>query len=380
MIGHQMEPRNSIRRLVDELARAHPAELPETVSRTLADAGDLEATIWLADIGGERLADLSGEHQVQEIEGTLAGRSYQNLESIASNERLLTPLESLGRVVGVLELAGSDLAARAEEMMTAAKVITDRLIGAKGHSDVVERARGGGHLGLAATIQHDLMPIPSYLGGQVELGGWIEPAYDIAGDAFDYAVNDDEIVFGIFDSVGHGLRSCQLSTIAIGSFRLARRRRAPLAEIATEIEEGLGKIAEYGEFITATMGRALPSERKLELANSGHLAPIRFRDGKATPLEWQPSLPLGLNGKEPAIHVLDIHPGDSVYLFSDGVIEAVNEQGKAFGPDALTDHLQRSVAEERTVSATCHRVLDAVIAHVGGALRDDATVLGVRFL
>lgn len=375
-----MDTRDSIRRLVDELARAHPAELPAAVSRTLADNGDLVAVIWLSDIGEKRLADLAGERPIQDIEGTLAGRSYKNLEAIASNERLLTPLESLGRVVGVLELAGSGLADRADEMLTAAKVITDRLIGAKGHSDVVERARGGGNLGLAATIQHDLMPIPSYMGDQVELGGWIEPAYDIAGDAFDYAVNDDEVVFGIFDSVGHGIRSCQLSTVAIGSFRLARRRRASLVEIAAAIEEGLSHVAEDGEFITASMGRAILSERRLELANLGHLAPFRIRDGKPDRLEWKASLPLGLNGKEPTMHTVDAHPGDSVYLFSDGVSEALDEERRRFGPDTLSDLLQQSVSEERTVSAVCHRVLDAVIDHVGGALRDDATVLGVRFL
>lgn len=362
------------------MARAHPAELPEAVNRSLADDGSLKATIWLCDIGGDRLADLAGDQQPQDVEGTLAGRCYQNLESIASNDRLLAPLESLGRVIGVLELTGSDLAARGDEMRTAAKVIADRLLGAKGHSDVVERARGGGDLALAATIQHDLMPIPSYLGDHVEVGGWIEPAYDIAGDSFDYAVNDDEVVFGVFDSVGHGLRSCQLSTVAIGSFRLGRRRGASLAEITAVIEEELGTIAEPGEFITAAMGRAILSRRELELANMGHLAPLRIRDGKASQPEWEASLPLGLNGKEPAIHTFDIHPGDSVYLFSDGVIEALDEDRSRFGPDTLAALLERSVAEERTVSATCHGALNAVIAHVGGSLRDDATVLGVKFL
>ena len=374
-----MQSKESIRRLVDDLAAAHPAEVPAAVRQALAADGVVDATIWISEIGGTRLTDLAGTHPPQDVEGTLAGRSYQNLESIASPDRLLTPLESLGRLIGVLELAGSGLVDRADEMRTAAKVISDRLIGSKGHSDVVERARGASRLGLAATIQHDLMPIPSYMSGDVEIGGWIEPAYDIAGDAWDYAVNEDEVMLGIFDSVGHGLRSCQLSTIALGSFRLARRRGLPLTEIAAEIEEGLGAITEYGEFITATMGRATPSQRTLELANSGHLAPIRIRDGKATRLEWQPALPLGLNGKEPAIHSFDIHPGDSFYLFSDGAIEALDDERSPFGADTLSDLLEQSNAEERTVFATCHDVLDAVSAHVGGPLRDDATVLGVKF-
>lgn len=346
---------------------------------TLAREEDLAATIWIADIGGKMLTDLSGEQETQKIEGTLAGRSYRNLEAIVSQDHLITPLESLGRLVGVLELRGSGLLDRAEEMRVASRVITDRLISAKGHSDVVERARGAGSLGLAATIQYDLMPIPSYMGHHVEIGGWIEPAYDIAGDAWDYAVNAGEVYLGIFDSVGHGLRSCQLSMVALGSFRLARRRGGLLSEIAAEIEKGLEEIVTNGEFVTCVLGRALPEDRRLELANAGHLAPIRIRDGTATRLEWQAALPLGLDGKDPSSHVFDVQPGDSFYLFSDGVIEAVNDEQTRFGVETLSELLQRADAEQRTVSTICHEVLDSVKAHVGGHLRDDATVLGVRF-
>jgi serine phosphatase RsbU (regulator of sigma subunit) len=375
-----MGTRDGIRQLVDALAAAHPARLSRAVNESLSGEGDMEATIWLSDVSATRLTDLSGESTPQSMEGSRAGRSYRNLETIVSQEHLLTPLQSLGRVLGVLELRGSALTERAEEMQTAARVITDRLIGAKGHSDVVEQARGGGNLGLAATIQYDLMPIPSYMGDEVEIGGWIEPAYDIAGDAWDYAVNTDEVDFGIFDSVGHGLRSCQLSMIALGSFRLARRRGGSLPDIAASIEEGLKEVAVLGEFITGTVGRALPGERKLELANAGHLAPIRIRDGKPSRLEWKPALPFGLDGKNPSIHTFEIQPGDSFYLFSDGVIEAMDHNSARFGIDTLSDLLRRANAEERTVSAICHEVLDSVSTHVGGPLRDDATVLGVRFL
>lgn len=375
-----MNTRDTISRLVDALADAHPARLSDAVEKGLAGEDDVETTIWISDVSATRLADLSGVNPPQGIEGTLAGRSYRDLETIVSDENLLTPLESLGRVVGVLELRGTALEERAAEMQTAARVITDRLLGAKGHSDVVEQARGGGNLGLAATIQHDLMPIPSYMGEEVEIGGWIEPAHDISGDAWDYAVNTDEVDFGIFDSVGHGLRSCQLSMIALGSFRLARRRGGSLPELAASIEEGLRRVAVNGEFITGALGRAVPGERKLEMANAGHLAPIRLRDGKASRLEWTPALPFGLDGKNPSIHAFEIEPGDSVYLFSDGVIEAMDVDETRFGIDNLSDLLQRANAEERTVAAIARDVLDSVTTHVGGPLRDDATCFGVRFL
>lgn len=375
-----MNEANNIGSLVEALAMSHPARLSQTVTNALATEGKLEAVIWVSDVGGTRLTDLAGSEESQGVDGTLAGRAYHDLEIIVSEGRLFAPLESLGRVMGVLEVRGSGLGERQLEMMTAARVITDRLIGTKGHSDVVERARGAGNLGLAATIQYDMMPIPSYIGDQVEIGGWIEPAYDIAGDAWDYAINEHEVDFGIFDSVGHGLRACQLSMVALGSFRLARRQGGTLLDIAHGIEEGLRAIVTNGEFITSGLGRAVPDEGTLELANAGHLAPIRVRDGKASRLEWEAALPFGLDGKDPSIHTFEVQTGDAYYFFSDGVIEAMDPDRNPFGLETLSDLLERSNSEERTVKAICRAVLDSVIEHVAGPLRDDATVLGVRFV
>lgn len=375
-----MNEANNIGTLVEALAVSHPARLSQTVTNALATDGKLEAVIWVSDVGGTRLTDLAGSEESQGVDGTLAGRAYHDLEIIVSEGQLFAPLESLGRVMGVLEVRGSGLEERQLEMMTAARVITDRLIGTKGHSDVVERARGAGNLGLAATIQYDMMPIPSYIGDEVEIGGWIEPAYDIAGDAWDYAINEHEVDFGIFDSVGHGLRACQLSMVALGSFRLARRQGGTLLDIADGIEEGLRAIVTNGEFITSGLGRVVPDEGTLELANAGHLAPIRVRDGKASRLEWEAALPFGLDGKDPSIHTFEVQPGDSYYLFSDGVVEAMDPDRSPFGLETLSDLLERSNREERTVKAICRDVLDSVIEHVAGPLRDDATVLGVRIV
>src|SRR5918996_3561884 len=188
-----MDHTDNIGLLVEALAVSHPARLSQTVTDTLAAGGNLAVVIWVSDIGGTHLSDLAGVEEDQEVDGTLVGRAFRDLEIIVSDDHLLAPLESLGRVMGVIEARGSGLGTRAQEMVTAARGITDRLISAKGHSDMVERARGAGDLGLAATIQYDMMPIPSYIGDQVEIGGLVEPAYDIGGDAWDYAINEGEV-------------------------------------------------------------------------------------------------------------------------------------------------------------------------------------------
>ena len=53
--------------------------------------------------------------------------------------------------------------------------------------------------------------------------GLLEPAYEVAGDAFDYALNDDRLHVAVFDGMGHGIASTLLSTLAVGAYRHARR-------------------------------------------------------------------------------------------------------------------------------------------------------------
>lgn len=80
-------------------------------------------------------------------------------------------------------------------------------------------------------MQWDLLPPLSLDSGRVSVAGLIQPAYDVGGDSFDYAINGDTLDFAIFDAMGHGLGSAQLSHLAVSSYAEARRRRAGLAAV-----------------------------------------------------------------------------------------------------------------------------------------------------
>jgi Stage II sporulation protein E (SpoIIE) len=67
----------------------------------------------------------------------------------------------------------------------------------------------------------------------------LEPAYDIAGDAFDCAVNGPDLHFAIVDGIGHGIGSTLLTGLAVGAYRHARRDGAPVADIHAAIDAAL---------------------------------------------------------------------------------------------------------------------------------------------
>jgi serine phosphatase RsbU (regulator of sigma subunit) len=252
------------------------------------------------------------------------------------------------------------------------------MLSARGQSDEIEKLRGAGSMGVAATIQHELLPIPSYFDGEVELGGQIEPAYEIAGDAFDYAINEGVIEFGVFDAVGHGLRSSVLTALTVASLRLARRRSEPLDRIGESIERTLSGVTEVGEFVTGVVGRIHVADLSVELLNAGHLPPFVVRDGSSHQVDLDPAVPFGLGHFKPEIRDVSLQPGDALYAFSDGIVEAQGSEREPFGGDALVDLISQHERDGIPVQKVCRSLLHKVVEHVGGSLRDDATILGIR--
>jgi serine phosphatase RsbU (regulator of sigma subunit) len=86
-------------------------------------------------------------------------------------------------------------------------------------TDRFERIRCRRPLALAAEVQWKLLPVLSYASDEFSIAGNLEPAYDIGGDTFDYAVDPTAIT----DARGHGLRAALLGALAITAMRNSRR-------------------------------------------------------------------------------------------------------------------------------------------------------------
>lgn len=84
---------------------------------------------------------------------------------------------------------------------------------------------------LAAEIQWSLLPPLSMTVPQVEVAGILEPAYDVAGDSFDYALNGDILHVAVIDAMGHGLDEATMATVAVGAYRHARRADTSLSQV-----------------------------------------------------------------------------------------------------------------------------------------------------
>ena len=335
-----------------------------------------DAAIWLVDVALDRLQSLSGRPAAP-LDDSPRARAFTHGEIASVAGVTYIPLRTDDLILGVLELRGESSDDLVQVMRSVGAALMSRLLGAQSHSDFVHQVRDFGSLNLPATIQYSQTPPPAYRDASFEIGGKIEPAFDVAGDGFDYSVNDGVADFGLFDAVGHGIRSTLLTTVALGAYRLHRRRGEDLSAIASAIDEAVAGVARDGEFVTGVLCR-MSADGDLETANGGHLRPLRVGDGTGRQVETRPSLPFGLGVDDRSSQRFRVAAGETIYVLSDGVIEAKSPILEPFGRHRLERVLAGESGMHGSVLQSCRAILFHVLAHVDSRLKDDATIVGVR--
>lgn len=347
---------------MDELlAAAHlsPAhQLPDLLAEHGRRLGVSGTLMYLADLQQEVLVPFvsPGGPGVDEsvgalgVEGTVAGRAYQQVQMLTQELpggelRLWLPLLDGSDRLGVLTVVAPDAAVLQREEWLArlrrfAALAADLAMSKTMYGDTIVRLRRTARMGLAAEMQWSLLPPLTFASEQVTVAGALEPAYRVAGDTIDYAVDAGCARVAVFDGMGHGLQSAQLAALTVAAYRNARRSERTLTETARSIDEVL--LAGYGgeAFTTAVLAELQTETGLLEWISAGHPEPLLLRDGRLVKtLQVDPSPPLGLGqAAQPdapadavAVGREQLEPGDRVLFYTDGVTEARSPAGTSSG-------------------------------------------------
>jgi len=345
-----------------------------------------DPVVYLADLSRQTLLPLSASLPAEPVTGTLAGRAFTTGQPTAGTRdgraRVWVPVREQTARIGVLALTlpddGPDALRQAEFLGVFAGLI---LGGMTRISDTPHvRRRAGRGVSLPASMQWDLLPPWSVRVGNGHAAGMLEPAYDIAGDAFDYAADGGILHFAIIDGMGHGIGSTLLATLAVGAYRHARRAGSPLADMHTAIDEAMA--AEYQDlsYATGVIGTLALDSGRLDWTCAGHPRPLLLRGRNVVAeLDSDATVPFGLGTGTPTVETSDLEPGDAVLLYTDGVTDAHTQDGDLFGLDRLVDLLEQQAAGEQEPEELLRRVVGAVLEHQGGDLRDDATLVLLRW-
>jgi Stage II sporulation protein E (SpoIIE) len=387
--------------LLEDAHLAAPYQIAGLVARHAATLGADDALVYLVDLQQRVLVpflDPAGPgvgRQVEplSVDATLAGRAFQHVEVLTQDAAegrvrvwlpLLDGIERLG-VLGVTvdaavarEVAGGLIGLRLRRFAT---LVAELIMTKTMYGDTIVRLRRQAGMGLAAEMQWSLLPPLTFACRELTVAAALEPAYEVAGDTVDYAVDAGLARVAVLDGMGHGLRSAQLATLAVAAYRNARRADRSLTDTAAVIHEALIEAFGGAAFATAVLAELDTNTGMLSWVNAGHPPPLLLRGGRLVrSLHARPTLPLGLviTGR-PATTIAvgreQLQPDDRVLLYTDGVTEARSPTGAFFGDQALIDLLRRNFAAGLPAPETMRRVVHALLDHQQGQLTDDATLL-----
>ena len=378
---------DALHRLVTTAARLTPGDALGLVDEVGRILGAASARLYIADYGLRRLQEVDTDGPVGPaltMAGTLPGRAFATGEVLVSETSptvVSVPLADGVERIGLLELRYDEWPGELPDLLDAVvAVLVMALVTKRRYTDQWARARRSVPLTPAAEIQWDLLPPLSCSTAEVAVGGILEPAYEIGGDSFDYAVNGPLLELAIVDAIGRGLSAVLMSAAAVNSLRNSRRAGVDLKttyEVADRVIE-----SQFGSsfFVTAQMAQLDIRTGMLTWVNAGHMPPLLIRNGTfAGELRCTPSLPIGLGGKVAEVATTALQTGDRVLFYTDGLTESVSPDGTRFGEERLADYLVRSSLDRVPVAETARRLAAHVMDHVTQGLSDDATILLVEY-
>ncbi len=375
--------------LLDASHELHPDDLPALVASQLTTLGGSDGQIYLVDLDQRTLVSLPGgplvDPPVLSVDATLPGRGFRSVGVVSTEapggRRLWFPLLDGGDRVGLLAVtaANEDRAVVAGFEKVAA-LVAQLLVTKSQYGDGFVRARRRREVNLAAELRWALLPPLTCSAGAVTIAGVLEPAYEIAGDAFDYSVDGDTAHVAIVDAMGHGLEASRIANLAVCAYRNARRRGLGMEPAFQLMDEAVADQFGQERFLTGQLVQLSLSTGVLRLLNAGHPRPILLRGNQDVgELICQPTLPIGLGAVTTEVAEVSLEPDDSILFFTDGVIEARSAEVVGFGRRRLGDLLARAASSGEPPAEIMRRLSHAVLDHGGGDLRDDATLLMVRW-
>jgi serine phosphatase RsbU (regulator of sigma subunit) len=373
------------------LDRAHlmPARLVgPLVAQEIESVGGTDVSIWLQDYDQRTLQPLTGRGLVGEsspIDGSWPGRAFTQdarIEQVLpdGSVRMYLPMLDGSDRVGVLAftLPGVDdddrrLAQRLAGL-TADLVVTKSM-----YTGTFARVRTAAPMSLSAHLQWQTLPPLVMTTPDVALAGILEPAYDVGGDSFDYALDGHVLHLAVFDAMGHGLEAATMATLVVAAYRHGRRSDASLTDLYVHMDDVLGA-THPGRFATAQVGRLDTVTGLLSWVNAGHPAALLVDPGGAvSELTGPITRPVGYGSAAPAVHTVQLAPGDRVLFFTDGVVEERLEDGQQFGEARLRELVEQTSADGLSVAETVRLLSHTLMAARGGRTSDDASLLLVEW-
>ena len=234
-----------------------------------------------------------------------------------------------------------------------------------------------GIIDAARALHEGILPrVPPALDG-FEIAASSRAADTVSGDLFDYLpIAECCLGIAIADSSGHGLPAALLGRDVITALRMGAGQGLDVAAIVERVNRVIWRAALSGTFVSLFYGQ-LHGDGALEYCNAGHEAPLLIGAGGLRRLVQGGTVLGPIPTASYEAGEVRLEPGDTLVLYTDGIVERENLTGDLYGPERLESLLfglrSRSAAQ---VAAAILADVDAFAA--GRPAQDDMTLVVVR--
>jgi len=299
---------------------------------------------------------------------------------------ICVPMKAKGKTIGVVQAINPlDKAAFDESEMEMFEVFTSlagiAVDNAKLHKNLLEKQRMDNELAVARQIQQQFLNKTPPENARFSLSAWNVPAWEVGGDFYDFIqLPEERIGILIGDVSGKGVPAALLMVRMMVEFRNIARESATTAEVMKRVNDTFIRDDALGMFVTSVFMVIDAAAEEASLCNAGHWPPfvIRGGNGDVEVVEGPRNLPIGVLPDAPYKEArFSLGRGDTVLLFTDGLIEARDGSNTEFTIDKLKKVIEGGGGGD--APGVVERVFGEVSDFVGQIpYHDDLTIVAAQ--
>ena len=202
----------------------------------------------------------------------------------------------------------------------------------------------------ASLIQKNLFPKNSPELKDFQVTGMCEPCLEVGGDWFDYIeLPSGKLGVVLADVAGKGLAASLMMASARTIIRMIALQEESPAKVLKKVNDILTLDLPVNRFITLIYGVIDPVSKVITIANAGHHLPVISFNNEVNFLTMESGLPLGIKEHDYIEYNFSMKSGDKIFLYSDGVPEAMNIKNEMFEDHRLLQSLQKPFSNVSTL-------------------------------
>ncbi|HEX8234500.1 MAG TPA: GAF domain-containing SpoIIE family protein phosphatase [Abditibacteriaceae bacterium] len=225
-------------------------------------------------------------------------------------------------------------------------------------------------LQIARDIQRMLLPERCPIVPGFELAARGSSAYEVGGDYYDFFwVDDDRLGIVVADVSGKGVPAALTVAMMRSVFRTQARGNTDVRDVLSQVNKFMSQDLRSSDFITCVYGILEISTKRFSWARAGHEPVIVAHDDAPTDVHKPDGFALGVI-ESPTfdemleVETIELHSGDRLLIFTDGLTEAMNSRGEEFGMERILQVMSQNVNGHNGTSGTIASTQTAQVAAV----------------